>query len=105
MKTQIEDLSPLPGMSLDRLECHDTSIADLSPLKGMPLKYLTIWNTKVRDLSPLQFLPIEELKCDFVPQRDAAVVRLIMTLRQINNLPAEEFWKQVDVGKVPSAAP
>lgn len=33
---------------------------------------------------------------DFKPERDAAILRSIMTLESINGKPAAEFWKQLD---------
>jgi len=69
-------------MPLTKLTCHDNNITDLSPLKGLPLK---------------------ELQCDFVAERDVAILRPIKTFERINGKPAAEFWQDVDAGKVPAA--
>jgi hypothetical protein len=39
------------------------------------------------------------LECDFKADRDAAILRAIRTLEQINGQPAKEFWKEVDANK------
>jgi hypothetical protein len=41
-------------------------------------------------------MPLKELGCDFLPERDAEIVRSIKTLEKINGKPAAEFWKEVD---------
>jgi len=119
----IKDLSPLMGMPLENLSMNSCAVTDLSPLKGMPLKFLTMSKAPVRDLSPLKGMPlvrldvaqtmvtdlsplagmpITDLSCTFVPQRDTALLRSIKTLKTINRLPADEFWKLVAAGKVPN---
>jgi hypothetical protein len=44
-------------------------------------------------------MPLTNLNCDFQPERDAAILRSIKTLEQINAKPAAEFWKEVDAQK------
>jgi len=39
---------------------------------------------------------LKALGCDFVPERDAALLRALTTLTQINGQPAAEFWKKLD---------
>jgi hypothetical protein len=46
-------------------------------------------------------MPLTFLRCDFNPERDAALLRSIKSLREINEKPAEEFWKEVDAKKLP----
>ncbi len=115
--TQVSDLSPLKGMALTILECNDTRVSDLSPLKGMkltilrcgrtrvsdlsPLKDMQLTEldckeTKVSDLSPLKGMPLKVLFCDFKPERDAAILRSIKTLENINNKRPAFLWKEVD---------
>jgi serine/threonine protein kinase len=119
---KVSDLSPLRGMKLTDLNAPSNSFSDLSPLAGMPLRSLAVWNnknladlsplrgmttltrfscssTKVTDLSPLQNLPLKELSCDFLPERDAAILRSIRTLEKINDQPAPEFWKEAEAKK------
>jgi len=52
----------------------------------------------VSDLSVLQGLPLKELHWD-KPERDAKILRSIKTLEKINDKPAKEFWKEVDMNK------
>ncbi|HEY7423478.1 MAG TPA: protein kinase [Gemmataceae bacterium] len=99
--TPVSDLSPLKGMKLKVLYFSATKVSDLSPLKGMPLSYLYCDKTPVSDLSPLKGMPLTFLRCDFNPERDAALLRSIKSLREINEKPAEEFWKEVDAKKLP----
>ena len=37
---QLEDLEPLKGMLLTRLNLGSTKVQDLDPLRGMPLNFL-----------------------------------------------------------------
>jgi hypothetical protein len=39
------------------------------------------------------------LRCDFRPERDAAILRAIGTLKTINDKPAAIFWREVEEGK------
>jgi hypothetical protein len=41
-------------------------------------------------------MPLKKLWCDFLPARDAALLRSLKTLVTINNKPAAEFWKMVE---------
>ena len=68
-------------------------------MKGMPLKRLECNRTTVTDLSPLAEMPLESITCDFVPERDAKVLRGIKSLKTINSKPAADFWKEVDAKK------
>ncbi len=117
-RTQVADLSPLEGMPLEQLrcqdtpvaslaplgrmplkglECHRTDVADLNPLKGAPLEGLNVLSTKVADLSPLKQMPkLKWLWCDFVAERDAAILRSVTTLAVINDKSVAEFWREVD---------
>jgi hypothetical protein len=97
--TPVTELSPLKGMPLTGLDIEHTAITDLSPLKGMRLGILHCRGTRVTDFSPLKGMPLEELSCDFKPERDAAILRSITTLKRINLSPAAAFWRDVDGGK------
>jgi len=94
--TKVNDLSPLKGMKLDYLNCEGTAVSDLSPLEGMPLSTLDITNTDVSNISPLKGLPLKEIRLDFRPERDAAVLRTLTTLEAINGQPTAAFWKVLD---------
>jgi serine/threonine protein kinase len=97
--TKVTDLSPLRGLPLMYLDCGDTQVSDLSPLKDMKLTQLQCNGTKVTDLAPVRKMPLKVLICDFEPERDAEILRSIKTLQKINNMPALEFWKEVDKKK------
>ena len=97
---KIADLSPLRGMPLETLYCDATQVADLTPLAGMPLKELDIRATRVTDLLPLRGIPLTWFRCNFDSQRDTEVLRSIKTLETINGMPAVEFWKRADAGKL-----
>ena len=99
--TPLKSLEPLRGAPLVGLECHRTEVADLEPLRGMKQLFaLNILSTKVKDLSPLKETPgLTLLWCDFVPKRDAEVLRAVKSLDQINSKSVSEFWKRLDDGR------
>jgi len=41
-------------------------------------------------------LALVSLSCDFDASRDAKILRAIKTLKTINEMPADRFWKEVD---------
>jgi hypothetical protein len=116
--TPVSDLSPLDGTDLTTLWCGGTRVfslaplkrmrrltnfncdlvpaTDLSPLKGLRLEFLSVNGVKTADLSVIKDMPLALLCCDFKPERDAALMRSIKTLKIINRKPAAEFWKEVD---------
>jgi Leucine-rich repeat (LRR) protein len=81
--TQVSDLSPLKGIKLGYLNCEATQVSDLSPLKDMKLWSAHVGVNKIADLSPLKGMPLAHLRCDFEPQRDAAILRSITTLKTL----------------------
>ena len=99
--SKVTDLSPLKGMHLTSLYCQNTGVRDLTPLKGMPLASLSCQQSQVSDLSVLKGMLLTDLKCDFVADRDVKILKTIKTLRNINGLPAAEFWKRVAAGEAP----
>jgi hypothetical protein len=92
--TQVADLSPLAGQPLTKLNLRGTKVSDLGPLKGMSLTCLDYANTAVTDVAPLQGVPLKDVRCDFRPARDAAVLRAIQSLKTINDTPAAQFWRE-----------
>jgi hypothetical protein len=66
-----------------------------------PCRYATkdCRDTPVTDLSPLKEMPLTAIACPFKAERDAAILRSITTLKNINGMLAPEFWKKV--GKNP----
>ncbi len=89
--TKVTDLSPLKGTWLKTLSLRSTAVTDLSPLIGLQLTELNIVDTEVTDLSPLSQLPLVRLWCDYKPERDAAILRSIKTLKVLNDRPALQF--------------
>ncbi|HEY1065438.1 MAG TPA: hypothetical protein VGE52_04990, partial [Pirellulales bacterium] len=98
--TKVSDIAPLRGMTtLTDLAFTLSPVRDATPLRGLPLTRLSTLNSQVTDLSPLRDVPLTWLHCDFVPERDAALLRSMKLLETINEKPAAEFWKEVDGGK------
>ena len=103
--TKVVDLTPLSGMRLHELECHQTGVRDLSPLRGMPLTSLHIHGTEVTDLTPLDGMPLECVA--FTPGKIAAgldILRKMQTLKTIAvahhmKYKPSEFWKRFDAGE------
>ena len=91
----ISDLSPLAGMPLTDLNCSRSNVRDLTPVAGMALTRLICSRTSIEDLTTLREMPLKELDCDFRRERDEQILRAIPTLEKINNLPAEEFWRNL----------
>jgi serine/threonine protein kinase/Leucine-rich repeat (LRR) protein len=92
--TLVDDLSPLQGVPLKALRCRDTPVRDLGPLKDKKLTVLWCSGDRVADLAVLKSLPVEELRCNFNPRRDLELLRSITTLRVINEMPADDFWRK-----------
>jgi hypothetical protein len=65
----------------------------------MPLVWLRCQGTKVIDLSPLKGMPLESIVCDVGVARDSEFLRSLPTLKNINEKPAAEFWKEVGATK------
>ena len=87
----------MPLTSLYLADCRQ--VRDLGPLKGMPLTELFFEGTGVTDVAVLKDLPLKKISCDFQAERDAKILRAIKTLEEINGVPAEKFWKDVDEKK------
>jgi hypothetical protein len=83
-------------MPLQVLYCNDTAVKDLAALEGMELTELHCEKTNVTDLSVLRGMPLKILSCNFPTERNAAILRSIKTLDQINGKSAAAFWKEVD---------
>jgi len=82
--TQVSDLSPVQGMSLTRVSCHDTQVSDLLPLHGMPLDFLSCHDTQVSDLSPLEGMPLTTLHCGHTQVFDLSPLDNCKTLTILN---------------------
>ncbi len=59
----VEDLTPLAGMPLRKLEVHGTHSTNLSPLQGAPLVDLQIDDSRVTNLAPIKGAPLQILTC------------------------------------------
>lgn len=68
----LADLSPLKGLQLYGLSCHNTQVADLSPLRDMPLTLLTCDSTAVSDLAPLKGMRLTVFGCSNTAVGDLA---------------------------------
>ena len=97
----VSSLEPLAGMPLQALECHRTEVTSIEPLAGMnQLVALNIHATRVKDLLPLKSVPgLKLLWCDYVPERDADLLRDVKSLERINDRPAAELLKGSNGGK------
>ncbi|MGQ9662150.1 MAG: protein kinase domain-containing protein [Kiritimatiellia bacterium] len=61
VRNKLQDLTPLKGLLLERLEVSRSFVRDLRPLQGMPLRHLDVSFTEVSELSPLRDLPLQSL--------------------------------------------
>lgn len=91
--TPVNDLSPLQTLPITYLDCRSSRVTDLTPLKGLKITYLDVKDCGITNFLPLSDLPLDRLFGSFEPVRDAAVLRSIKTLNEINGQPAAEFWK------------
>lgn len=81
--TLVKDLSALKGMPLRWLHLAGLSINDLSPLAGAPLEYLNIYATKVSSLTPLKAMPLKSL--------DAGCCSSLSDISPLRGLPLREL--------------
>ncbi len=71
------------------------NIKSIQPLSGKPVYWLEFHDSPVADLSPLQGLPLERLVFDRgAVEHGLDVIRKMNTIRQINGMPTEAFWRQ-----------
>ncbi len=95
--TPVADLTPLEGLPLEVLDCSATAVGHLTPLKKMALKRLVCVGIPVADLTALKGLGLKALTCRFSRWRgDAAALRGLPGLEEINGEPAASFWKKFD---------
>jgi hypothetical protein len=91
----VSDLSPLEGMPLRKLGIDRTNVRDLEPIHSLPLDLLSITQTPIRDLSPLQGMHLRWLFFDVEKvSKGLDAIRRMKTLRIINGLSAQEFWRR-----------
>ncbi len=98
----VRDLTPLQGMPLATLNLTGCRLVrDLSPLKGMPLTSLHLWGcNQLTDLTPLQGLDLNFIQLSPADIRKGMnVLRAMKSLKSINGLVPDEFWKKYDAGE------
>ena len=103
LRAGIPDYSILKGKPLWSLDLSSSQVRDITFVKGMPLTKLYIEHTAVTDLTPILELPLRQIVCDFVPERDAEILRSIPTLEAINAKPVAEFWASVGAKESPTS--
>ena len=91
----IQDISPLKGMNLSELALENCQhITDLSPIAGMQLTYLNIMGcTGIKDLTPLTGMSLTWARLPSQEMKGIEILQKMPTLRTINNMPAEQYWK------------
>jgi len=96
---ELEDLTPLRGMKLDRLNLTSSKVQDLRPIRKMPLWSLRISDSQVTDLSPLKGMDLDWIA--FTPKNitnGIDVIRNMPSLVWINGYAPTNFWKRYDAG-------
>jgi serine/threonine protein kinase/formylglycine-generating enzyme required for sulfatase activity len=89
---ELEDLSPLKGLSLRQLAMDQTRVADLGPLRGMPLQRFSAIACPIKDLEPLRDSPIWEVGInrtqvtDLEPLKDAPLKDVYASNTRIESL-------------------
>ena len=56
IKTKVDDISSLKGLSLEMLDLSKTNVSDISVLKNMPLHRLRLMDCRIKDYSVLKTL-------------------------------------------------
>ncbi len=95
---KIHDLSQLVELPLMGLDLGNTNITDISPLKKIvTLRYLAIPDSQFHDLAPLVGLQIVNMVVTISPKPNGLdLFRHHPTLKQINGMPVDEFWRSLD---------
>ncbi|MEZ6143048.1 MAG: protein kinase [Zavarzinella sp.] len=99
--TKVQSLKPLENMKLQKLTLTNTLVADLSPIKELSLVFLECDGSKVTNLAPVKGMPLKTIRCNFNYQRDCQLLREIKTLEKINDRPAADFWKTMELSQLP----
>jgi hypothetical protein len=102
---QVQDLSPLKGLSLTLLFVADTPVRDLEPLKDMPLKRLYVDAPGITNLKPLQAMQLEDIR--LTPKNVAQSLDILRNMKSLKTIglshyqawPAAEFWTRHDKGE------
>jgi hypothetical protein len=93
---KVGDLHALSTLKALRLLILDgTLITDLGPLRHLRLERISLLRTAVTDLTPIEGMPLKQVRLDYRPDRKE-FLRSFAGLEFINEMPAAEFWKEVD---------
>ena len=92
--TAANDLLPLSGLPLERLDVHGTAVRDLQPLRGMPLRTLDISNTAVATFDPIYGLPLHELNAEGIRKLPADLFIRCPTLKIVTVSATTELSRQ-----------
>jgi len=91
--TPVDDLTALGSANLRYLRCDHTAIKSLQPVAKMPLETLFCDATKIVDLTPVkEMTKLTRLRCDFVADRDRAILSGLTILHEINHESPITFW-------------
>jgi serine/threonine protein kinase len=93
--TAVNDLSPIADKPLVEVHCAGSKVQDLKPLAGKKLIILTM-PAGATPWSVAADMPLVKLKFTPDEQHDVTLFRRMKTLKEINGLSAEEFWREYD---------
>jgi len=97
--SRVTDISRLKHLPLTDLELWCTDVSDISPLKGMHLKRL---NIETSESARLRSFPVEGMELESLQflangvTKGIGIVRRMKSLKEINRMKPEEFWKEYD---------
>lgn len=95
----VRDLSPLAGVKLRELRLFNTQLSSLEALRGLPIHTLNIQAIGTAPLKPLATLPLEHVDARLTRDRQLAlyaILRKVPTLKTVNDIAVERFWKVQD---------
>ena len=93
-ETKLANLDDVAQLGVTELRVANTPVTDLRPIKSMPkLRTLDITGCKFDSLEPLAGTSLREIKLDFQTSRDTAILIGLPSLRKINGMSVQEFWK------------
>jgi serine/threonine protein kinase/formylglycine-generating enzyme required for sulfatase activity/WD40 repeat protein len=93
-EARVWDIAPLRGMKLEEVNLFKCPVFEVTPLAGMPVHTLDVRGTWVSNLAPLKEMPLKKLSCDLQAKRDAQFLLPIKTLATINEMPADQFFRE-----------
>jgi hypothetical protein len=112
----LKDFSPLKRLRLVQFEASWTGFSSLADVASDRMLLLNIQHTAVKDVTELPDYPhlttlfcngcdlrsiepmrhsgVREVLLDYLPRRDAAVLRSMKGLQKVNQVPIDEFWRR-----------